>query len=85
VFFPYKVLQDHRTECQQQGKYKEAAIAQQRLEDLKNHLETQRKETLQNRQRKERLGAEEAHMLELTVFNLKWDEKMGTYNKQAER
>ena len=80
-----KVLEDHRIQCQKEGKYDEARIALQRLEDLKLHDEQRQKEALQKRQLEERLGAEEAHMLELQQLNLKWDKKMADYADHAHK
>ena len=53
-----------------QGKYVEAEIAKNRLEELKLHEENRRKEAMRSRQLAERLGVEEAHMLEYQQFNM---------------
>lgn len=72
-------MEEHRKNCEQQGKYVEAEIAKNRLEDLKEHEENRRKETMRARQLAERLGVEEAHMLEFKQFNLGWDKKKEDY------
>ena len=66
-----------------QGKYVEAEIAKNRLEELKLHEENRRKEAMRSRQLAERLGVEEAHMLEYQQFNMDWDRKMGEYETHA--
>ena len=39
---------------------------------------------MRSRQIAERLGVEEAHMLEFQQFNMIWDKKMGEYETHAE-
>jgi hypothetical protein len=39
---------------------------------------------MRSRQIAERLGVEEAHMLEFQQFNLIWDRKMAEYESHAE-
>lgn len=41
-------------------------------------------EAMRSRQIAERLGVEEAHMLEFQQFNLIWDKKMAEYETHAE-
>jgi len=38
---------------------------------------------MRSRQLAERLGVEEAHMLEYQQFNMDWDKKMGEYEQHA--
>lgn len=70
------ILEEHRKNCERQGKYVEAEIAKNRLEELKLHEYNRRKEAMRSRQIAERLGVEEAHMLEFQQFNHIWDQKM---------
>ena len=77
------ILEEHRKNCERQGKYVEAEIAQNRLEELKMHEENRRKEAMRSRQIAERLGVEEAHMLEFQQFNEIWDKKMRDYEAHA--
>uniref|UniRef100_A0A7S2CQS6 Uncharacterized protein n=1 Tax=Octactis speculum TaxID=3111310 RepID=A0A7S2CQS6_9STRA len=77
------ILEEHRKNCERQGKYVEAEIAKNRLEELKLHEENRRKEAMRSRQLAERLGVEEAHMLEYQQFNMDWDRKMNEYEKHA--
>merc|ERR1712185_88069 len=64
---------EHRKNCERQGKYVEAEIEENR-----------RKEAMCSRQIAERLGVEEAHMLEFQQFNMVWDKKMTEYERHAE-
>lgn len=40
---------------------------------------------MRSRQIAERLGVEEAHMLEFQQFNIIWDQKMSEYEENAEK
>jgi len=79
-----EILEEHRKNCERQGKYVEAEIAKNRLEELKLHEENRRREAMRSRQIAERLGVEEAHMLEFQKFNEIWDKKMTDYENYAE-
>mmetsp|Transcript_29771 Transcript_29771/g.43681 ORF Transcript_29771/g.43681 Transcript_29771/m.43681 type:complete len:276 (-) Transcript_29771:210-1037(-) len=79
-----QILEEHRKNCEQQGKYVEAEIAKNRLDELKAHEENRRREAMKARQIAERLGVEEAHMLEFQQFNKTWDKKNADYEKQSE-
>ncbi|TMW69759.1 hypothetical protein Poli38472_001915 [Pythium oligandrum] len=78
------ILEEHRKNCERQGKYVEADVAKKRLEELKVHEENRRKEAMRSRQIAERLGVEEAHMLEFQQFNQVWDRKMEEYERNVE-
>lgn len=79
------ILEEHRRNCERQGKYVEAEIAKNRLEELKVHEENRRREAMRSRQIAERLGVEEAHMLEFQQFNAVWDRKMAEYERNVEQ
>jgi hypothetical protein len=79
------ILEEHRRNCERQGKYVEAEIAKTRLEELKAHEENRRREAMRSRQIAERLGVEEAHMLEFQQFNAVWDRKMAEYERNVEQ
>ncbi|KAH9131383.1 hypothetical protein AeNC1_019676 [Aphanomyces euteiches] len=79
-----QILEEHRKNCEKQGKYVEAEIAKNRLEELKVHEENRRKEAMRSRQIAERLGVEEAHMLEFQQFNVVWDKKMEEYERNVD-
>lgn len=62
----------------------EAEIAKNRLDELKAHEEKRRREAMKARQIAERLGVEEAHMLEFQQFNKTWDKKNADYEEHSE-
>lgn len=59
-----QILDEHRKTCEREGKYIEADIAKKRLEELRQHEDNRKQEGLRSRQIAQRLGVEEAHMLE---------------------
>jgi len=79
-----QILEEHRKNCEKQGKYVEAEIAKNRLEELRLHEENRRREAMRSRQIAERLGVEEAHMLEFQQFNVVWDKKMRDYEQHQQ-
>lgn len=79
-----QILEEHRKNCEQQGKYVEAEVAKKRFEELKSHEANRRRETIKSQQVKERLGVEEAHMLEYQQFNSQWDQKCNDYEEQCQ-
>lgn len=79
-----EILEEHRKNCERQGKYVEAEIAKNRLDELRLHEENRRREAMRSRQIAERLGVEEAHMLEFQQFNVIWDKKVAEYESHAE-
>lgn len=79
-----QILDEHRKNCVQQGKYVEAEVAKRRFEELKSHEVNRRLESMKAQQLKERLGLEEAHMLEFRQFNSLWDKKSEDYEDQCE-
>ena len=78
-----RVLEEYKKSCERQGKYVEADIAKKRLEELRQHEDGRRQEALRSRQVAQRLGIEEAHMLEFQQFNTMWDRKMKEYDERA--
>ena len=76
-------MEEHRKNCEQQGKYVEAEIAKNRLDELRAHEEQRRRETMKARQIAERLGVEEAHMLEFQQFNKNWDTRLSEYEDNS--
>ena len=53
-----QILEEHRKNCEQQGKYVEAEVAKKRFEELKSHEANRRHETMKAQQLKERLGVD---------------------------
>jgi len=78
-----QILEEHKKTCEKEGKYIEADIAKKRLEELRQHEENRRQEGMRSRQIAQRLGVEEAHMLEFQQFNSMWDQKMKEYEQRA--
>eukprot|EP00656_Telonema_subtile_P054310 TRINITY_DN808_c0_g1_i2.p1 TRINITY_DN808_c0_g1~~TRINITY_DN808_c0_g1_i2.p1 ORF type:complete len:386 (-),score=126.91 TRINITY_DN808_c0_g1_i2:69-1226(-) len=79
-----RILDEHRRHCEREGKYLEAETASRRLKELRQHEENRRREAMRSRQTAERLGIEEAHMLEFEQFNAIWEQRMQEYEKSAE-
>jgi len=79
-----RILDEHRRHCEREGKYLEAETAARRLRELRQHEENRRREAMRSRQTAERLGIEEAHMLEFEQFNAIWEQRMQEYEKSAE-
>lgn len=79
-----RILDEHRRHCEREGKYLEAETASRRLRELRHHEENRRRESMRSRQTAERLGIEEAHMLEFEQFNAIWEQRMQEYEKSAE-
>jgi len=77
------ILEEHKKTCEKTGKYVEAEIAKKRLDELRQHEENRREESLRSRQIAQRLGIEEAHMLEFQQFNAMWDRTMKEYEERA--
>merc|ERR1712010_84244 len=80
-----RILEEHRAECEAQGKYVEAEIAKKRLDELQEHEANRQKESMRSRQITERLGVEEAHMMEFQQFNAIWDKKMEEFESNAKQ
>lgn len=79
-----RILDEHRRHCEREGKYLEAETAARRLRELRQHEENRRREAMRSRQTAERLGIEEAHMLEFEQFNAIWEQRMQEYERSAE-
>lgn len=83
LFIP-KILEEHRKNCVRQGKYVEADVAKNRIDELKSHEANRRLEAMKDQHEREKLGIEEAHMLEFQQFNLIWDKKSKEYQQQCD-
>jgi len=80
-----RILEEHRIECEKNGKYVEAEIAKKRLDELREHEENRQREAMKSRQITERLGVEEAHVMEFQQFNAIWDKKMEEFEMNAKQ
>mmetsp|Transcript_155 Transcript_155/g.521 ORF Transcript_155/g.521 Transcript_155/m.521 type:complete len:447 (-) Transcript_155:90-1430(-) len=77
------VLEHHRLECEKAGKYGDAELAQQRMDQLKAMEMSRRKRELKSKHLAEKLGLEEAHMKELQEFHELWDQKVQEFEAHA--
>ena len=80
-----QILEEHRKNCEQEGKYVEAEIAKNRLEELRSHEDNRQKEAMRARQIGDQLGVEEAHKLEFEQFEATWKRKMADYETNAQK
>eukprot|EP00924_Labyrinthula_sp_SR-Ha-C_P001842 maker-scaffold_30-snap-gene-0.7-mRNA-1 protein AED:0.20 eAED:0.20 QI:0/0.33/0.25/0.5/0.66/0.5/4/955/463 len=64
---------------EEQNSSEEWVLSTKFFEELKVHEFNRRKETLRSQQISERLGLEEAHLLEFQRFNKSWDEKLAEH------
>jgi hypothetical protein len=78
------ILNEHRRNCEKLGRYVEAEIARKRLDELRGHEESRRREALRARQLGEALAVEEAHMMEFQQFNALQDAKMAAFEMNAQ-
>jgi len=76
------VLEEHRKQCEAEGKYVEAEMAKNRIEELKIQDFTRRRETLIYEQAREREEVEQAHLMEYQDFNKRWDEALAQIEQQ---
>ena len=77
------ILEKHRKNCELQGKYVEAGIALGRLEKLRVHGRHLQEECLHSQQIAQRLGVDEAHMLEFQQLKELWEYKINEYENRA--
>ena len=71
-----EILDQHRKKCEKEGKYVEAEMAKNRINEIKAQEIQKSRDNLRSKQLSERLEVEEAHMLEFNQFNQLWDKKM---------
>lgn len=74
-----EILEEHRKNCEREGKYVEAEMAKNRIDELKVQEEQKRKDALRLKQQQERLEIEEAHLMEFNQFNENWDKRMNEF------
>ena len=70
-------------QCQLQGKYKEADITKERVNELRRQYERQQFQEMKQRHKDERTQIEQQHMEEFGRFNQFWDQKMKQYDSEA--
>lgn len=79
-----EILDQHRKKCEKEGKYVEAEMAKNRINEIKAQEVQKSRDNLRSKQLSERLEVEEAHMLEFNQFNQLWDKKMQEFQQNAE-
>lgn len=78
-------MEEHRKDCEMQGKYVEAEMAKNRIEELKIQDFNRRREHLIYNQAREREEVEEAHLMEYQDFNKRWDEALAQIEQQDQQ
>lgn len=78
-----EILEEHRINCQREGKYVEAEMAKNRIEELKAQETQKKREGLMLKHQNERLEIEEAHLQEYDNFNKAWDKKMQEFQEHS--
>lgn len=78
-----QVLQRHCTQCEEEGRYEEAALASMRLDQLKQHEEMSRRKALVEQQLAERMGVEEAHIADMKEFDEIWEQRKQEFENHA--
>lgn len=71
-----QVLNEHRYNCETEGKYVEAEMAQKRLEELKHQYYEQKLQELIFNQTQQKEECEQAHIQQYQQFNQQWDEDL---------
>ena len=73
IFFVRNYLDQHRTQCEAEGRYVEAEMAKNRIEEVKHQQYTKVMEELQFTQQQAREECEATHIKQYEQFNLRWD------------
>lgn len=79
-----QILEAHRKNCEQQGKYVEAEVAKRRFHELKSHEANRRRESLKSQHERERVRVEDEHLMEYQKFNTQWDQKGREFDEQCQ-
>merc|ERR1711935_647282 len=61
------------------------SVAMADYDELREHEENRQREAMKSRQITEKLGVEEAHMMEFKQFNAIWDKKMEEFDMNAKQ
>lgn len=78
-----QILEEHRKNCEQQGKYVEAEVAKRRFQELKSHEANRRRESMKSQHARDRMRVEDEHLLEYQKFNAQWDQKNKDFDEQS--
>jgi len=77
------ILEQHRIECEQNGLYVEAEVALKRLQELRKHEESRRREAIKSRHIAEKLDVEETYLIEIEELNNRWNQRIAEYEEQV--
>jgi hypothetical protein len=72
-------LTEHQKKCEEEGKYVEAEMANNRVKELKKQLKAQHENELEMRHHGDLMELEEAHIQEFNNFNEEWDKRMNEF------
>jgi len=78
-----RTLEAHKRRCEAEGKYKEATLAAQRLNELKLHEEAKLRMGMGTRQEGERGDAEKSYDEESAQHGAMWEEKFTAYESSV--
>eukprot|EP00899_Mesostigma_viride_P001955 jgi/Mesvir1/11760/Mv00130-RA.1 len=78
-----RALEEHRIACEKQGKYVEAEVAKNRLEELLLHEENRLREAMRAQHAAERMAVEQGHMQEQAACNEMWERRLLEYDSKA--
>ena len=70
------VLEQHQHQCEQEGKYVEAEMAQNRVTELKSQHYMRSQQELMFNQQSQKEECEQAHIKQYQEFNQQWDEDL---------
>lgn len=68
-----QILNEHRKNCEREGKLEQATMARKRLKELRIFEEEKRKEETYGRHRQEMESLENAHIAEIAELKNKWN------------
>ena len=66
-------MNEHRKNCEREGKIEQASLARKRLKELRIFEEQKRKDETFNRHKQEMTALENAHRVELSELQNKWN------------
>eukprot|EP00033_Pygsuia_biforma_P002244 GCRY01002485.1.p1 GENE.GCRY01002485.1~~GCRY01002485.1.p1 ORF type:complete len:386 (+),score=93.11 GCRY01002485.1:277-1434(+) len=75
-------LQKHQLLCEKEGKYMEAMVAGQRLEQLEENRWQRKMEALKAQHTTELLTVENAHVLEIEQFHSMWNARLEAFESE---
>jgi len=77
------VLEEHIRNCEKEGKFAEAEMAKNRIEELKFQEAQRQLESLSVKHQNDKLQVDEAHQKEYEEFSREWQELLQRENKKT--